>query len=320
MSDLKKIPVEEEIAEALKTSKKEFGKETLDKLAALLKMLDEKCPPQPHLSLKPVRVQQTSVFDSKLGGVPYLPKEMEYPKVLEGSLAGKPLKLLAQINFEKLPHLEGFPEKGILQFFAGCDGDDVYGIDFEDGLSQNGFRILYHENIINDESKLISEEDMPEFGGEEDYYPFKGEFLLKAGECSLRPITDSDYRFDEAIGECYNTLFGGNVVGMWATRDGNKGIRQVDEQLYDAIYEVRTSLGSGLGGYPFFTQEDVRSCAEDYAACDVLLFQLDSESGGDGGWDDEICWGDCGVGNFFISAENLAKRDFSKVLYNWDCG
>lgn len=320
MSELKKISVEEEIARAMKDSKREFGKETLDKLAALLKLLDEKCPAQPHMALKPVRAGQTSVFDSKLGGVPYLPKEMEYPRVLEGCLEGKPLKLLAQINFEKLPPLEGFPEKGILQFFAGCADDDVYGIDFKDGCNQNGFRILYHENIINDESKLISQEDMPEFGDGEDYYPFKGEFLLRAGECGLMPITPSDYRFDEAAAECYNALFGGDVVGMWGLRDSDKGIRQVDEELYYAIYEVRTALGSGLGGYPFFTQEDIRPCHEDYAACDVLLFQLDSESGGDGGWDDEICWGDCGIGNFFISSENLAKRDFSQVLYNWDCG
>lgn len=181
MADFNKIPVEEEIAEAMKTSKREFGKETLDKLTALLKMIDEKCPPKPRLALKPVRAEQTSVFDSKLGGVPYLPKEMEYPKALQGALAGKPLKLLAQINFVKLPHLEGFPKKGILQFFAGCDDDDVYGIDFDDGFNQNGFRILYHENIMEDTSKLISKEDMPEFGGDEYDYPFMGEFLLEAG-------------------------------------------------------------------------------------------------------------------------------------------
>lgn len=319
MSDLERMPVEEEIREELKTSKREFTQETLEKLAELLELLDEKCPPQPHLRLKPVRAQTTSVFDSKLGGIPYFPKDMDYPKVLEGSLEGKPLKLLAQLNFEKLPLLEGFPGKGILQFFAGCDDDDVYGIDFDDGFHQNGFRIIYHENITDDVTKLMSEEDMPAFDSEDDYYPFTGEFLLKAGECHLHPITVSDYRFDKAVAESYNALFGGDVVGMWAERDGKKGICQVDKMLYDAIYEVRAKAGSGLGGYPFFTQDDPRPANEDYETCNVLLFQLDSESGGDGGWDDEIMWGDCGVGNFFISAENLAKRDFSRVLYTWDC-
>ena len=33
----------------------------------------------------------------------------------------------------------------------------------------------------------------------------------------------------------------------------------------------------------------------------------------------EIIWGDCGVANFFINSEALLKKDFSKVIYNWDC-
>jgi uncharacterized protein YwqG len=35
--------------------------------------------------------------------------------------------------------------------------------------------------------------------------------------------------------------------------------------------------------------------------------------------DDEICWGDDGVGNFLIRAEDLEKLDFSQVIYNYDC-
>lgn len=30
-------------------------------------------------------------------------------------------------------------------------------------------------------------------------------------------------------------------------------------------------------------------------------------------------WGDGGVCNFFINADDLANHDFSNVLYNWDC-
>ncbi|MCM1133810.1 MAG: DUF1963 domain-containing protein [Ruminococcus flavefaciens] len=46
------------------------------------------------------------------------------------------------------------------------------------------------------------------------------------------------------------------------------------------------------------------------------MFQLDTD-------DDErgyrVIWGDSGIGNFFISTENLRNLDFSDVLYNWDC-
>ena len=44
---------------------------------------------------------------------------------------------------------------------------------------------------------------------------------------------------------------------------------------------------------------------------DTLLLQIDS--------DDYILWGDCGIGNFFIPKKSLIEKDFSNVLYNWDC-
>ena len=43
----------------------------------------------------------------------------------------------------------------------------------------------------------------------------------------------------------------------------------------------------------------------------ILLFQLDTV--------EDIMWGDSGVGNFFIREEDLKNRDFTRVLYNWDC-
>ena len=39
----------------------------------------------------------------------------------------------------------------------------------------------------------------------------------------------------------------------------------------------------------------------------------------DGEQGKDIMWGDVGVANFFIRPEDLKNKDFSKVLYNWDC-
>ena len=83
--------VEEEIAQAMEKSKKEFSKETLDKLTLLLKRVDEKCPPKPRVLLKPVRAENISVFDSKLGGVPYL-QGHGVPQGIGGKLCGKTAK------------------------------------------------------------------------------------------------------------------------------------------------------------------------------------------------------------------------------------
>ncbi len=272
--------------------------------------LKKEFPTRQKIELKPYR-GETTVFDSKFGGVPYMPKSMEYPTVKKGDCEGNPLRFLAQLNFEKLPHIEGFPEKGILQFFAGCDDDDLYGMDFENQFEQNSFRIIYHENIIEDESQLMSEEDMPEF--EDDYYPVDSEFALKVSEPVQAVLSSNDYRFDKAALKSYNRAFGTNFKNFY----GEDSLCKNDDEFLEYICETDGSAGSCIGGFPHFTQDDPRT-KDNYAKCDILLLQIDSQyESNDGG--DEIMWGDCGVANFFISAEDLAKRDFSNVLYNWDC-
>lgn len=296
--------------------KKEYPRGVSEQLDKIIAAVNAELPPRPCVRLKPVRSKCT-VFDSKLGGTPYFPKSMEYPTVLEDELQGKPLRLLAQLNFATLPHIEGFPVKGILQFFAGCDGDDIVGMDFKDGFKQNGFRVIYHSEVLDDTKLLISDRDMPQFDPEEYAFPFKGEFLLKPSAVASYMISTSDYRFENAVVKCYNQLFGAEIVTLYGSeRRGELGLNMVDEKLYDAVYDAFDGgTGTKIGGFPYFTQDDPHGYCDEYAEADVLLFQLDSE--GDG--EDEIMWGDCGVGNFFISAEDLKNLDFSKVLYNWDC-
>lgn len=289
----------------------EISPETKIKLDKFFGRVDELIPPAETVRLKPSR-GETTVFDSKLGGVPYFPKAMEYPTVREGVYAGKPLKLLAQLNFGALPKLEGFPTEGILQFFAFPD--DLYGADFDAPCDQNSFRIIYHEQLTTDTSALI--DSVPALEIDEELFPFTGEFLLTADEPAKMGVVATDFRFDEAAATAYNELFGGDVIGMW-DEDG-KGIRQVDEELYSAIHS-RYSNRTRVGGYPFFMQEDPRGYNEEYACRTIMLFQCDSESGGEG-LENEVCWGDAGVANFFITSEDLAKRDFSRVMYTWDCG
>ena len=63
-------------------------------------------------------------------------------------------------------------------------------------------------------------------------------------------------------------------------------------------------------GYAHFTQEDPRYNKK-YEEYDTLLFQINSSQ--------YVMWGDVGIGNFFIPKKSLLEKDFSKVLYNWDC-
>lgn len=224
----------------------------------------------------------TGTFDSKFGGCPYFPKGMAYPLNQEGN----PLKLLAQINFEQVPRLNNYPEKGILQFFLDpCD--ELYGCSFDENTEQKNFRIIYHEEIETDESKLLS--DFSFVKVEEEMFPIESEAkLIFTKGTQIMPA--GDFRFDSLIGA------------------DDKYEHYAELERY---YELYGSLSHKIGGYPGFTQFDPR---EHYHKDRTeLLLQVDSDDAID------IIWGDCGVANFFISEEDLKNKDFSKVLYNWDC-
>ncbi len=296
----------------------EISSETGEKLDKILAEVDKRIPPVETVRLKLSRAE-TTVFDSKMGGKPYFPKGMEYPTVREGENAGKPLYFLAQLNFEKLPKLSDFPTEGILQFFAGCEGDNVYGVKFDDWTNQNAFRVVYHETVSED----APQGETPDVEFDEEFLPFNGEFLLTTEKSAQMPATCCDFRYEEAVLCVYNELFGANVTKLF----GKGGLYEVDEPLFNALMETRDINGTRMGGYPYFTQDDPRDRSPAGSYKDVLknhtvlLFQSDSENGGDPkNWKDDVCWGDMGVANFFITPEDLKKRDFSNVIYTWDCG
>ena len=278
----------------------------------ILKRIDKQIHPKPVVKLEPKRAENLSVFESKLGGVPYMPLDFDYPKGKSGTFEGRPLRLLAQLNFEKLPHIENFPQKGILQFFCSDDAEDgAYGLNFKNPTEQDGFRIIYHENIITDESQLMTKENMPLFKNRYGNFPFEGEFLLEAEKPESCPVSSGDHRFEKLLLNVLRDDYGKEYENIYE-------IGGEEEELCEKLYEMRAFEQTCIGGYPFFTQDDPRGGNEEIADYDILLFQCASFFEGDVG--DEIMWGDMGVGNFFITENDLKNLDFSKVAYNWDCG
>jgi uncharacterized protein YwqG len=229
------------------------------------------------------------IWQSKFGGMPFLPVGVEYPRNKEG----KPLYLLAQINFEEVPALEDFPQKGILQFYIA--DDDLYGMDFDNPSEQNGFRVLYFAEI----DKENFQRDLP---------LITAEFTPLGNNLETHQIT---FEVDEE----YAGLNDANLEASLADRldEFNEIIEANEYQIADWFNNEISNAGHKIGGYADFTQEDPRKYDEEkFKRYNTLLFQMDSVNG--------VCWGDVGVGNFFISLENLKKLDFSDVLYNWDCG
>ena len=164
-------------------------------------------------------------------------------------------------------------------------------MDFDDGEKADTFRVLFHPEVLENEASLQT--TFPMLRDYEDLLPHHPDesyplsFSLDEG---VVPVTD--YQFYE--------YFGGDFF------------RQFGEQEWDVTGEFGKTVrpeGHRIGGYAYFTQDDPRRPEDPM----LLLLQLDSDETMD------LMWGDMGVGHFFIREKDLLARDFSKVLYDWDC-
>ena len=122
-------------------------------------------------------------------------------------------------------------------------------------------------------------------------------------------IMPNDFRFEEIFTEKLNE----HIDEQQA--EGDKSYDIDDEEVDEIIEELDIPNHTQIGGYGHFTQEDPRMY-DDFEDYTELLFQLDSEFETD---DYYILWGDCGVGNFFATKEQLRNLYFAECLYSWDC-
>jgi uncharacterized protein YwqG len=250
---------------------------------------------KPYIEIQTQNNDDVNWWQSKFGGFPYLPKGFEYPKTPDG----KYLFLLAQLNFDEIPSLDGFPDRGILQFYIA--DDDFYGLDLgnwadvDNPTAEDRFKIMYFPQPDFQVENIITTYD---FLPEPELFPVHGCCGLQFTKKSA-PISTIDYQFTELLGEEINELF-------------------MNHEIEDEYREISHSFGHKIGGYPYFTQDDVRkysSNSDQIQKPDILLFQMDTDCNETV----DIMWGDSGVGNFFIDESALRELDFSKVLYNWDC-
>lgn len=276
----------------------------------------------------------TDLWSSKFGGVPYLPKGYDFPKDSDE----KYMHLLAQLNFEEIfaqvPYLAPFPTKGILQFYIARTG--MYGMDTEQLDNQKDFKVLYFSEIdknncqtdfaflldlnetyatLNNQKfsalQFVDENNCPidypfyDLICEHYYSPLKHQDVNNSQEClALQFSPDNEWIGPEDYQ--FNIFFGKQKLKQFFDV-----MNADDEKIFDWYYANIYEYHHKIGGYGYFAQTDPREDSEQYKDHKVVLLHMIS--------DDEICWGDCGVGNFLIRAEDLEKLDFSQVIYNYDC-
>ena len=245
------------------------------------------------------------ITKSKVGGHFYFPKSATIPI----NSKGEQLMFLAQINCEELPENSIYPAKGIMQFWI-FGGDYDMGNNYDNPCSDENKRVIYYPSI---EEHYNLEELVAMYKPKENE---DGELITPI--CTDEPLSMSfqlekqwrlvsDFRFEDAFIEKWNAHFPDKrIEEFW----------QLDEDLSEIVYEMLdVKEYSQIGGYGYFTQTDPRmyESLSDYTE---ILFQLDSYDEGD---EYKVLWGDCGVGSFFATKEQLKNLDFANCLYNWDC-
>lgn len=223
---------------------------------------------------------------SKFAFFPLLPIGFPYPKAKDGNF----MFPLAQLNFREMPQLPGYPKTGYLQFYISTD--DMHGLRFN--------------NEPSDVKVLFFEEN------EVEQYQTSFDFLDEVLSDERQPV----YKPHTLHFELKEEYFG--VANVASEKKSNQSLEDIaskfegdlEDELMEFAYDNFSYNGHKVGGYAYFTQEDPRIYNEDLQN-HLLLLQIDS--------DIEIMWGDCGVCNFFIHPDDLARKDFSRVYYNWDC-
>lgn len=231
---------------------------------------------------------EPDAFASSFGGQFYVPPGFAWPEFKE-----RPMWPLAQLNFAELPHLDGFPDRGILQFFINTD--DLYGVDFDNRTEQTGFRVVYHPEPGE---VTLPNPELPHPATV--YLPVERPIRVSASPATM-PMSVWDWRFAHTLAE------------SWRRRVGSEPDPELAYVAWDVLTDVESEVIAAhqIGGYAQFTQEDPREYESQWRGHSTVLLQIDS---GDG-----ICWGDAGIACFLIEPERLRNLDFSNVLYSWDC-
>lgn len=241
---------------------------------------------------------QPSLTDCKIGGYPYLPQEAEVPR----DLSGTPLTLLAQINCEQLPENRLYPQEGILQFWVGRD--DIFGLEPYELTGNRNSRVIYYETVDSG----LREEDV------HDRYTLP----LRADGA---PWEDEDAQGVKLVFTLEDAYVGNSTPEFYSLcnellDDAALADRLKNQEDFGEVFSMVMAgafdwEGVRLGGYPAFGQGDPRGESDDYADYTVQLLGI--------GTDDVVEYAEMADITFLIRPADLERRDFSRVLYTWDC-
>ena len=213
-----------------------------------------------------------------------------------------PLRFLAQVNFSEMPPLDGFPTKGILQFYIA--GENAHGLNFENPEEQKGFRVIYHEEVVEDETALLSV--LPTEGVEyPDGFPVDGELRLNFEKSSMPMGAETIV----SINCCWMPITRRIPMHGWPLWTEPRRMSWIR-------FTTNVDMGGHrMGGYPFFTQLDpreyhqelkeIQSCCSSWIQMKLMTIRS--------------CGGIPACAISLSVRRTWLNGILSRVLYHWDC-
>lgn len=226
--------------------------------------------------------EKPTVYDNKLGGVPYLPIDVEYP--VDGE--GKPMALLFQVDMKDVD-LAGYPKAGILQVYLD---------------SECGWPCQYTIKYLRE--NLPVQENVPNVTSDNFFVMQEKKFHL---EKAVGYMSFNDFRFADTISKIVSTVYGEQVD--YCEFDDFFG----DFDWLDVFLDSVTSPWATIGGWADFTQSDPREYKGNEHR-EMCLFKLDSNLD-----NDVIMVGDSGIVFGLISQKDIENCNFDEAVVDWDC-
>lgn len=239
----------------------------------------------PAVELTPAPERPVAAGGTRIGGPVWLADGEAWPLDREGV----PLEFVAQVDFAELPPLPDFPTAGLLQFFVGSN--DLFGAEFDDPMSGDA-RVLWRP-------------DGPRGGG---LHPPPPDDDGRTSPFSRNGVRTAGVSLTGQATEHQPDASHWRIVQRLDGHLRRPGIDEVDRVL--EAEDENPPLRHHVGGHPVFTQFDFREPGR-YDDVDRTLLRLTSDA--------SLLWGDCGEAVFMIRRADLLARDFSSVLFYWDC-
>jgi uncharacterized protein YwqG len=247
-----------------------------------------------------------SLGESKIGGLPHLPPDFEWPYYED-----EPLAFIAQFNLEEISayDTEGLlPHEGILYFFF--EGrQQVWGFDPSD---KGGFRVFHIKCSTSDLEKAT-----PPSGLSTELHPCKLSYNVKPSypvDENLLVLLDEDslenfYQIEDDLLDDFE-----NITEICSPL-GEKGVHRLlgyPDLLLGEINSVCQMASNGVfcEDSDFNDEEnELLAGKEDW----ILLFQMDTDDNA------RAMWGDCGMIYFAIKKEDLKREYFNDAWAVFQC-